>query len=231
MCTGPGGWSPRPGTPRRGDRERVDRLAEALALWRAEPLTGLSGEWAARTRHALRQLRVDAVLAWSHAHLRLGNAPVVIDPLTDLVGRAPAGGVARRGADARAVRGRPDQRGPRPVRGRAGAARRGARHRSGTRAAPRPPGDPARRAVRRPHRGRRRRRTVVPAQLPMDVDGFTGRADELARLDAAARAPRRAADRGRRRGGVGHGGRRQDRAGRALGAPGRATGSPTASCT
>ena len=166
-----------------GDRERVDLLAEALALWHAEPLTGLSGEWAARIRQTLRQLRVEAVLAWSHAHLRLGNATVVIEPLTALSGEHPlvesltaalmralyavgrTSEALDRYADVRARLAEDLGTDPGPELRRA--------HQAILR------GEPAAGAPR-PATAR----SVVPAQLPMDVDGFTGRADELTRLDA-----------------------------------------------
>jgi DNA-binding SARP family transcriptional activator/tetratricopeptide (TPR) repeat protein len=168
--------------PVRADRERVDLLDEALTLWHAEPLAGLGGEWAARTRQTLRQLHVDVVLAWSQAQLRQGNAGVVIEPLTGLSGEHPlveslAAALMRalyavgrtsealdRYADVRARLA--DELGTDPgpeLRHVHQSILRGEPTAGGPRPAPRP---------------------VVPAQLPMDVDGFTGRVEELERLDA-----------------------------------------------
>jgi len=42
----------------RAARERVILLREAIGLWRAEPLSGLGGQWAARTRRSLHQQHV-----------------------------------------------------------------------------------------------------------------------------------------------------------------------------
>jgi DNA-binding SARP family transcriptional activator len=72
-----------------GDEERVTRLREAVALWRGEPLTGLAGDWAARTRDILTQERLDAVTAWARAEIRVGNAEAVIGPLTGLAAEHP----------------------------------------------------------------------------------------------------------------------------------------------
>ncbi|MFI6599470.1 BTAD domain-containing putative transcriptional regulator [Nonomuraea sp. NPDC050536] len=40
-------------------------LGEALALWRGDPLTGLPGEWAERVRHRLRDERKETLLRWA----------------------------------------------------------------------------------------------------------------------------------------------------------------------
>lgn len=65
--------------------EQARLWREALSLWRGEPLAGLAGEWAARTRERLAVARADAVVAWSEAELRQGRADEVIDPLIHLV--------------------------------------------------------------------------------------------------------------------------------------------------
>jgi DNA-binding SARP family transcriptional activator/tetratricopeptide (TPR) repeat protein len=75
--------------PHRPDRGRVVLMREALALWRGEPLSGVSGAWAARIRDAWRQRHVDAVLVWALAEIRVDNPAAVIGPLIDLVGEHP----------------------------------------------------------------------------------------------------------------------------------------------
>ena len=164
---------------------RVVLLREALRLWRGEPLAGLSGQWAARTRDGWRRQHLDAILAWAGAELAIGGHAAVIGPLTDLIGEHPlleplvavlmrALYAAGRSAEAldlyTATRGRlVDELGTEP----------------GT-------------ELRRVHQGLLRddldqpdqppapaaARAVVPAQLPRDVGGFSGRRSELGHLDA-----------------------------------------------
>ncbi|GAA3166176.1 AfsR/SARP family transcriptional regulator [Nonomuraea roseoviolacea] len=52
-------------------------LGEALALWRGDPLTGLSGEWAERVRQRLCDERKDALLRWARAMTGRDAAAVV----------------------------------------------------------------------------------------------------------------------------------------------------------
>ncbi|WP_328371355.1 hypothetical protein OG800_47770 [Streptomyces sp. NBC_00445] len=73
----------------RTDAERVLMLREALGLWRGEPLAGLAGAWVERTRHSWGQQRIEAVLAWSEAELRVGNPAGVIGMLDGLVAEHP----------------------------------------------------------------------------------------------------------------------------------------------
>jgi two-component SAPR family response regulator len=75
--------------PGRADSERLALLREAVALWRREPLAGVSGAWADRTRDGSRQAYLATVVAWAYAESRAGNADTVIAPLTDLVGEHP----------------------------------------------------------------------------------------------------------------------------------------------
>jgi DNA-binding SARP family transcriptional activator len=67
------------------DRE----LSEALALWRGDPLTGLTGMWAARLRESLRRQHLDVVVALARAELRIGNTVGVIGPLSELADEHP----------------------------------------------------------------------------------------------------------------------------------------------
>jgi DNA-binding SARP family transcriptional activator/tetratricopeptide (TPR) repeat protein len=185
--------------PGRGDRGRVETLRQARDLWRGEPLGGLPGRWAARTRDAWRLQHVDAVVAWAGAELAVGDAGAVVGPLAELGEAYPlveplaatlmrAMAAVGRTSDALAhyatMRGRlADELGVDPgaalqaahraiLRGEVGAAATGT-------AAVNPP---ARTAGPSPRS--RRRRSLVPAQLPADVAEFTGRDKELAQLDS-----------------------------------------------
>ncbi|MFI0796431.1 BTAD domain-containing putative transcriptional regulator [Micromonospora rubida] len=71
------------------DARRAPLLREALALWRGEPLAGLSGSWAARTRESWRQHYPEAIVTWAYAELRVANPEPVISRLTELVGDYP----------------------------------------------------------------------------------------------------------------------------------------------
>jgi DNA-binding SARP family transcriptional activator len=173
--------------PGREAGEQVALLRDAVALWRGEPLAGLSGHWAARMREAWRQQHLDAVADWAAAELRVGNPAAVIDPLTTLAGEHPfverlsvaliralcATGrrsdaldhyakIRRRLVDELGADPGPELRAVHEAILRDDGVKRQA-----TNAAP---------GGRAPHRS--------PAQLPADVAAFTGRRTELARLDA-----------------------------------------------
>jgi DNA-binding SARP family transcriptional activator/tetratricopeptide (TPR) repeat protein len=75
--------------PNRPDGQRVELLRDALTLWRGEPLAGLPGQWATRTRDSWRQQYLDAAVAWAQAELRVGNPAAVIGPLSELAGEHP----------------------------------------------------------------------------------------------------------------------------------------------
>jgi len=166
------------------DAARVLTLREAMDLWQGTPLAGLPGEWAARTRESWLHQYVDAVLAWADAELRVGGHPVVVDALSVLVaehplveplavaliraldaaGRAPEalacyGALRKRLADELGTAPGPD-------------AQRAHQAVLGGKPAPRPPSGT-----------RAARPKAVPAQLPLDAAGFTGREEELARLE------------------------------------------------
>ncbi|MBW4718180.1 AfsR/SARP family transcriptional regulator [Saccharothrix obliqua] len=64
----------------RGDE--VAALTEALALWRGEPLTGLSGEWAAAERERLRRERLAAQHDLVDARLRAGEGEGLVVELS-----------------------------------------------------------------------------------------------------------------------------------------------------
>jgi tetratricopeptide (TPR) repeat protein/DNA-binding SARP family transcriptional activator len=174
----------------RPDDERARLLREALDLWRGEPLADLPGEWPARMRHSWEEERLDAAVAWAQAELRMGRPDEVIGPVRELVAGQPlkerpigvlmqALAAAGRGAEAlecyaiarsrlrEALGAEPGQelqsvhlailKGERP----AAPKGEGPVPGSASRSAPLP----------------------VPAQLPSDVHGFTGRNDELDELD------------------------------------------------
>ncbi|GAB3399329.1 AfsR/SARP family transcriptional regulator [Flindersiella endophytica] len=71
------------------DVERAGLLREALELWRGEPLAGVDGPWAGRVRQGWRQARLEAVIAWAHAELYLGNHELVLVRLSDYLTEYP----------------------------------------------------------------------------------------------------------------------------------------------
>jgi DNA-binding SARP family transcriptional activator/tetratricopeptide (TPR) repeat protein len=167
------------------DDERVVLLREALALWRGEPLAGLPGGWAERVREAWRQELLATAVAWADAELALGDAGAVIGRVTDLIGEYPlveplVAALMRslyavgRGADALDVYVKTRQRLVDELGTDPGPALQET-HRAILRG-DRPAVQPVAAPTRHP---------AVPAQLPPDLNGFTGRRDELAQLDQA----------------------------------------------
>jgi DNA-binding SARP family transcriptional activator/tetratricopeptide (TPR) repeat protein len=171
------------------DETRASLLREALALRQGEPLAGVPGEWAARTRTTLDSEHHDAVIAWAEVELRLGNPGIVIAPLTELADEHPlveplatelirALHAANRSAEAldryaETQRHLTEALGVDPgpaLRAVHEAILRGGTTTASTAPSPSLVGDS---------------RPGTPAQLPMDVHGFTGRDAELAALDAA----------------------------------------------
>ncbi|MEV6278823.1 BTAD domain-containing putative transcriptional regulator [Nocardia sp. NPDC051832] len=59
------------------DQTRAATLAEALQMWRGDPLAGLDSAWARSFRSGLRQLRHEALVDWADVQLRLGHPKVV----------------------------------------------------------------------------------------------------------------------------------------------------------
>jgi DNA-binding SARP family transcriptional activator/tetratricopeptide (TPR) repeat protein len=177
--------------PQDTDADRVSALTEALGLWRGTPLAALSGEWVTQVRDSWHRQRLDAVVQWAQAELRLGHPSVVattlpaviaeyplVEPLEGLLMRA----LHATGRDAEAidryttVRQRlADHLGTDP-----GSELR-ALHQAilrGKLSPPPPPPPPL------PDEAAAAGRTLTsPAQLPPDVYGFTGRDDELHHLD------------------------------------------------
>ena len=64
-------------------------LRDALSLWRGEPLAGLHGQWAQRTRESWSHRHLDAVVSWADAETDLGNPVAAIDTLTELTATYP----------------------------------------------------------------------------------------------------------------------------------------------
>jgi tetratricopeptide (TPR) repeat protein len=174
----------------RPDDERARLLREALDLWRGEPLADLPGEWPAWMRHSWEEERLDAAVAWAQAELRMGRPDEVIGPARELVAGQPlkerpigvlmqALAAAGRGAEAlecyAIARSRlREALGAEPGRELQSvhlAILKGERP-----AAPKGEGPvPGSESGSAP--------LPVPAQLPSDVHGFTGRNDELDELD------------------------------------------------
>jgi DNA-binding SARP family transcriptional activator/tetratricopeptide (TPR) repeat protein len=175
---------------RDGDRDRAaDLLRDALAGWHAEALVDLPGHWAAGMRETLRGERVDLLADWAetHVHAARPTAPAEVvealrpavaeDPVAERLVAALMTAYAATGQVAAALdryatlRAAVAERfGSEPsaaVRDLHVRLLRGTAVEGGT-AVP---------VLPRPAR-------VVPAQLPMDVRGFSGRPAELARLDA-----------------------------------------------
>jgi len=171
------------------DGERAAALREALGLWRGEPLAGLGGQWVGRMRDEWRRQYLDAVVLWARVETRLGHAAVVIEPLSELHNDNPlvepvaatlinalhAAGHTARALDAYTVMRQRlrDELGTDPgtelQAAQQAILRAGLIQTAGTPAAPPP---------------RTRPPMDVPAQLPLDVNGFAGRRAELGWLDA-----------------------------------------------
>jgi DNA-binding SARP family transcriptional activator/tetratricopeptide (TPR) repeat protein len=65
------------------------RYEAALRLWTPEPLAGIPGEWAARTRAALAAEGLDLLARWAEAELRAGRPAVVADRLRPRLAEHP----------------------------------------------------------------------------------------------------------------------------------------------
>ncbi|MFJ4670465.1 BTAD domain-containing putative transcriptional regulator [Kitasatospora purpeofusca] len=71
------------------DAASTATLAEALDMWRGEPLAGLPGAWAAQVRTSWHQRRLDALVRWAQAEFRLGRPAAVISAVPDLTAEYP----------------------------------------------------------------------------------------------------------------------------------------------
>ena len=180
--------------------ERAGLLRTALDLWRGEPLSGVGSGWAVRVRERLRQQRLAALVQWGNIELCRRNATEVIDlaqaeliehplvePLAALLMRALA-------ADGRSTealrlyaavrRQLVEELGAEP-----GDALRQL-HQTLLRGQDDPIEPPARTAPERPAPAAPKaavpapqQPSAVPAQLPPEPRGFTGRVAELSEMD------------------------------------------------
>ncbi|MEU6254461.1 BTAD domain-containing putative transcriptional regulator [Streptomyces sp. NPDC047043] len=177
------------------DRTRAALLREALELWRGEPFAGLPGTWPARMRETWRRQRVEAAVRLADLEIHSGDPAAVVGELTDLLGEYPlteplaealmralhtagdSGEALRCYAQTR--RRLVEELGTEPGRRlwqlhqeilRERPLETGHEHEARPATVPPPSGGSA------PY--------AAPAQLPAGVPGFTGRTDELARLDA-----------------------------------------------
>ena len=163
------------------DEERASMLRQALELWRGPALTGVAGDWPARTRVRWSVERLDAAVAWADAELVLGRYDQIISAMRALLPEFPLAeplavvlmrALCAAGRNAEAIE--------------CYAATR-ARLADELGAEPGPELRAAHVAILRGEVGPtvpRPAPVTVPALLPMDVRGFTGRGRELAALDA-----------------------------------------------
>ena len=173
------------------DAAPVTLLREARALWRGEPLAGLTGGWIEHTRKTWRRLYVDATVAWAQAELAAANPGEVIGPLRELADEYPlAESLAATLLRALHTVGRSAEALEHYATVREFfAAELGtdpgpelqAVHQAILRGEPEPPPVPMTRpAIEVP---------PVPSQLPADVPGFAGRAEHLSRLHKLCAKP------------------------------------------
>ncbi|WP_308291345.1 AfsR/SARP family transcriptional regulator [Amycolatopsis magusensis] len=168
------------------DEQAAALLTEALALWRGDPLTGLTGDWAEAERDRLQRERWDCEGDLTDRLLRSGHGDELV---ADLVLRATAAPLdervagqyllalhrAGRPADALAHYRQLRERLVREIGTDPGTALQELHQRilADDPALARPPGNAA--------------PVVVPRQLPAAPAPFVGREHELERLDAALR--------------------------------------------
>jgi DNA-binding SARP family transcriptional activator/tetratricopeptide (TPR) repeat protein len=173
----------------------ADRLHEVLASWQPVALAGVPGDWVARVRGDLHRERLGVLAEWAAVALRSGHASAVIDDLREPVGQYPDSeelvaplmlALARSGRSADAL-------------GHYARLRQALAEHIGAEPSPRlrdlhikilrespdtttvtAPAARIRAAAPGPKDGPK---DGVPAQLPMDVVGFTGRAGHLTELD------------------------------------------------
>lgn len=174
----------------REESEQAELLEQALELWRGTPLADIPGEWTVGYRAGWQRERIEAAIALSRAHTRLGRPQDSLGAIGALVAEnalneSLTGALMRalhaagRRADALAAY---------------DAIRTRLSEELGVEPHPklqklhlailrddlgRQPSDEAAHALPAPAT----RAAGAPAQLPLDVRGFTNRVEELARLD------------------------------------------------
>jgi DNA-binding SARP family transcriptional activator/tetratricopeptide (TPR) repeat protein len=162
------------------DADKAVLLRRALAMWRGQPMSGVGGEWAARTRESWNRERVDASVQWADAEIATGNAASVLGPLGELSAEHPlveslTGAMMRSlHAAGRTVEALDTY----------SAARRRLVEELGI-----DPGAELQALHRSLLRADVGRTSAVPAQLPADVYAFAGRTEPLADLDALLTEP------------------------------------------
>ena len=163
--------------PRRDPAERIGLLREALDLWHGPPLADIRTGWAARLRERLERQRIDTAVEWAEAELRRGRPEAVLSELQALAAEHPMAehltatlmlALHAVGRDAQALswyavtaRHLADELGVDPGSSLQQAHERVLRADVGA-ASP----------------------SAKPAQLPLEIDGFVGREEQLAQLDA-----------------------------------------------
>jgi DNA-binding SARP family transcriptional activator/tetratricopeptide (TPR) repeat protein len=162
--------------------ERRDELLSAgLALWHGEPLADLDGQWVQGVRQALRAKRLDAVQLWAQTRLGLGDPAATIPALAEMLAAHPfAESLAGLLMRALAASGRTAEALERYTELRTRLA-----DELGT--DPSPELQAVHREVLRgerpPAKATADHAVAVPAQLPLDVYGFTGRDREIKQIN------------------------------------------------
>ncbi|GIF23637.1 DNA-binding SARP family transcriptional activator [Actinoplanes tereljensis] len=152
----------------------VDRLREAVRLWRGEPLAGLAGDWAASMRAVWDSERLLAVVAWAEVEdpaALIGPLGAIAreQPLVEPIAVALMRALHAIGRTADAL-------------GQYDALRRRLAEELG--ADPAPATQAAHATILTSNQDAAvGSREPVPAQLPADVTGFAGRVDALGYLD------------------------------------------------
>ncbi|WP_112267103.1 AfsR/SARP family transcriptional regulator [Lentzea terrae] len=159
-------------------RQHPETLGEAIALWRGEPLTGIGGEWAQRTRDRLGRERDAAELDLIDAQLKLGRGPDLLATVSALAAARPVDErVAAQHLQALAQAGRIPEALEQFL-----AVRARLRTELGTE-----PGPELKRLHEKLLLGDQQPHVEVPRQLPSAPAQFVGRQEDLAELDRAVR--------------------------------------------
>jgi DNA-binding SARP family transcriptional activator/tetratricopeptide (TPR) repeat protein len=168
------------------DDQAVRLLRQALDLWRGEAVAGLPGDWAARLRDGLAQQRVAAMAQLAAVELGRGRHAEIVDDLAGWSAEYPLAEPlaahlmlalyrAGRGAEALAVYERTRQYLADALGNDPGPQLRLLHQQILRQDAQILGQEPATVEPARP---------AAPAQLPADIAAFTGRAEQLRRLDA-----------------------------------------------
>lgn len=169
------------------ETRQAELLSEALQLWRGTPMADLSGMWVEGVRVGCYERRLNAMVGWARVEASMGNHDRVIALLLDVSGEHPlaepltavlmrslygAGRTAEALRYYAEIRQRlADELGVEP------GPKLQELHRAILRGDP-TDSNPALIVKPKPLE------YTIPAQLPADLPDFTGRGEELARLDA-----------------------------------------------